>query len=79
MLPALARRWRGLQMNALDLLDLGGTRSRAMASIARTLRFIIQIVTLGAGTLAGDGAGNHARRDDRSEHYCRPSADALRS
>ena len=51
MLPALARRWRGLQMNALDLLDLGGTRSRAMASIARTLRFMIQVATLGAGTL----------------------------
>lgn len=51
MLPALARRWRGLQMNALDLLDLGGSRSRAMTSIARTLRFMIQIVTLGAGTL----------------------------
>ncbi|PSH61031.1 type I secretion system permease/ATPase [Phyllobacterium sophorae] len=51
MLPALARRWRSAQMNSLDLLDLAGTRSRAMASIARTLRFIIQIVTLGAGTL----------------------------
>lgn len=51
MLPALARRWRGLQMNALDLLDLGGTRSRAMISISRTLRFMIQVVTLGAGTL----------------------------
>ena len=51
MLPALARRWRWLQMNALDLLDLGGTRNRAMASIARTLRFIIQVATLGAGTL----------------------------
>ncbi|MDQ0995845.1 ATP-binding cassette subfamily C protein [Phyllobacterium ifriqiyense] len=51
MLPALARRWRGLQMNALDLLDLGGSRSRAMTSITRTLRFMIQVVTLGAGTL----------------------------
>ncbi len=51
MLPALARRWRGLQMNALDLLDLGGSRSRAMSSITRTLRFMIQVVTLGAGTL----------------------------
>ena len=40
-----------MQMNSLDLLDLGGTRSRAMASIARTLRFIIQVATLGAGTL----------------------------
>lgn len=51
MLPALARRWRSTQMNALDLLDLGGARSRAMASIARTLRFMIQIGTLGTGTL----------------------------
>jgi ATP-binding cassette subfamily C protein len=51
MLPALAKRWRAAQMNSLDLLDLAGSRSRAMASIARTLRFIIQIATLGAGTL----------------------------
>ncbi len=51
MLPALARRWRGLQLNALDLLDLGGNRSRAMTTIARTLRFMVQIATLGAGTL----------------------------
>ncbi|MBZ9655477.1 type I secretion system permease/ATPase [Phyllobacterium lublinensis] len=51
MLPALARRWRALQMNALDLLDLGGGRSRAMTSIARTLRFMVQVASLGAGTL----------------------------
>jgi ATP-binding cassette subfamily C protein len=51
MLPALAKRWRTAQMNSLDLLDLAGNRSRAMATIARTLRFIIQIATLGAGTL----------------------------
>jgi ATP-binding cassette subfamily C protein len=51
MLPALAKRWRTTQMNSLDLLDLAGNRSRAMATIARTLRFIIQIATLGAGTL----------------------------
>ncbi|WP_112529380.1 type I secretion system permease/ATPase [Phyllobacterium meliloti] len=51
MLPALARRWRSTQMNALDLLDIGGTRSRGMATIARTLRFMIQIGGLGAGTL----------------------------
>ncbi|QND54631.1 type I secretion system permease/ATPase (plasmid) [Phyllobacterium sp. 628] len=50
MLPALARRWRTAQMNALDLMDVGGTRSRGMASIARTLRFMIQIGALGAGT-----------------------------
>ncbi len=51
MLPALARRWRTLQMNAVDLLDLGGSRSRAMATIARSLRFMVQIGTLCAGTL----------------------------
>ncbi|PSH68747.1 type I secretion system permease/ATPase [Phyllobacterium brassicacearum] len=51
MLPALARRWRGLQLNALDLLDLGGSRSRAMTAIARTLRFMVQVASLGAGTL----------------------------
>ncbi|WP_343314474.1 type I secretion system permease/ATPase [Brucella sp. BE17] len=51
MLPALARRWRTLQLSALEALDLGGTRARAMTSIARTARFIIQICALGAGTL----------------------------
>ncbi|MGU3398803.1 type I secretion system permease/ATPase [Brucellaceae bacterium D45D] len=51
MLPALARRWRTLQLHALEALDLGGTRARAMTSIARTARFIIQICALGAGTL----------------------------
>ena len=51
MLPALARRWRTAQMSALDLMDAGGARSRAMGTIARTLRFMIQIGALGAGTL----------------------------
>jgi ATP-binding cassette subfamily C protein len=51
MLPALARRWRTMQMQALEVLDLGGTRARAMSSIARTARFIVQIGSLGAGTL----------------------------
>ncbi|MBV2143530.1 type I secretion system permease/ATPase [Falsochrobactrum sp. TDYN1] len=51
MLPALARRWRTLQMQALEVLDLSGTRARAMSSIARTARFIVQIGSLGAGTL----------------------------
>ncbi|SFJ44414.1 ATP-binding cassette, subfamily C [Phyllobacterium sp. CL33Tsu] len=51
MLPALARRWRSLQMNAIGLLDLGGSRSRAMATIARTMRFMVQIAVLAAGTL----------------------------
>jgi len=51
MLPALARRWRGMQIEALEVLDLGGTRARAMMAIARTARFIVQIGSLGAGTL----------------------------
>lgn len=51
MLPALARRWRTMQVQALEVLDLGGTRARAMSSIARTARFIVQIGSLGAGTL----------------------------
>lgn len=51
MLPALARRWRTMQLQALEVLDLGGTRARAISSIARTARFIIQIGALGLGTL----------------------------
>ncbi len=51
MLPALARRWRTMQLQALEVLDLGGTRARALSSIARTARFIIQIGSLGIGTL----------------------------
>jgi len=51
MLPALARRWRALQFNALGLLELGGSRSRAMATITRILRFMVQISSLCAGTL----------------------------
>ncbi|ERM01285.1 hypothetical protein Q644_22370 [Brucella intermedia 229E] len=51
MLPALARRWRTMQVQALEVLDLGGTRARALSSIARTARFIIQIGSLGIGTL----------------------------
>lgn len=51
MLPALARRWRAAQMHALDLLETSGSRSRAMASITRALRYIIQVATLAAGAL----------------------------
>ncbi|KQU87187.1 ABC transporter ATP-binding protein [Ensifer sp. Root31] len=51
MLPALAKRWRGLQIHALGALEAGGTRSRAMASLTRSLRYSIQVITLAAGAL----------------------------
>ena len=51
MLPALARRWRTSQLNALGLLELGGSRSRAMSTITRILRFMVQVSSLCAGTL----------------------------
>ncbi|TDX78286.1 ATP-binding cassette subfamily C protein [Neorhizobium sp. R1-B] len=49
MLPALANRWRGLQLQALDAFETSGTRSKAMSSITRSLRYCIQIITLAAG------------------------------
>ena len=49
MLPALANRWRTLQMQALSAFETSGSRSKAMSSITRSLRYSIQIVTLAAG------------------------------
>jgi ATP-binding cassette subfamily C protein len=49
MLPALANRWRALQMQALDGFEASGSRSKAMSSITRSLRYCIQIITLAAG------------------------------
>lgn len=49
MLPALADRWRALQMQALDGFEASGSRSKAMSSITRSLRYSIQIITLAAG------------------------------
>ncbi|MCR4266986.1 type I secretion system permease/ATPase [Nitratireductor sp. ZSWI3] len=51
MLPALARRWRTMQVNALGLLEAGGSRARAMTSITRSLRFSIQVFVLCMGAL----------------------------
>ncbi|PQA71482.1 type I secretion system permease/ATPase, partial [Brucella oryzae] len=51
MLPALARRWRPMQVPPLAVRDLGGTRARALSSIGRTARVLIQIGSLGIGTL----------------------------
>lgn len=51
MLPALARRWRSAQMHSLEALESSGSRSRAMSSITRVLRYVIQAVTLATGAL----------------------------
>lgn len=51
MLPALARRWRAAQMHALDALEVSGSRSKAMASITRSLRFMIQAASLATGAI----------------------------
>ncbi len=49
MLPALAARWRALQLHALNDFETSGSRSKAMSSITRSLRYCIQITTLAAG------------------------------
>ncbi|MEI2301239.1 type I secretion system permease/ATPase [Ensifer sp. MJa1] len=51
MLPALARRWRAAQLHALDALETSGSRSKAMASITRSLRFMIQAASLATGAV----------------------------
>ncbi|WP_210483389.1 type I secretion system permease/ATPase [Microvirga antarctica] len=51
MLPALARRWRGAQLHTLDLLDLATRRGRALSSITRTMRYMMQIVVLSVGAV----------------------------
>lgn len=51
MLPALARRWRGGQTRAQDMLDIGTRRGRAVASVARTLRYAMQIAVLSVGAI----------------------------
>ncbi|KQX44833.1 MULTISPECIES: type I secretion system permease/ATPase [unclassified Ensifer] len=51
MLPALARRWRTAQLHALDALEISGSRSKAMASITRSLRFMIQAAALATGSI----------------------------
>ncbi|MGO4571243.1 type I secretion system permease/ATPase [Microvirga sp. 2TAF3] len=49
MLPALARRWRGAQIRALDLLDMATKRGRALSSLTRTCRYMMQIAVLSVG------------------------------
>jgi len=51
MLPALARRWRTAQLQTQDLLDVATRRSRAMAAVTRTLRYMMQIAVLSVGAV----------------------------
>jgi ATP-binding cassette, subfamily C, bacterial len=51
MLPALARRWRGAQFRTLDLLDSATQRSRALSSVTRTCRYMMQIMVLSVGAV----------------------------
>ncbi|AWM86365.1 type I secretion system permease/ATPase [Microvirga sp. 17 mud 1-3] len=51
MLPALARRWRHGQLRAQDLLDTATRRGRAMSSLTRTCRYMMQIAVLSTGAI----------------------------
>jgi len=51
MLPALAGRWRRSQLHTQDLLDVTTRRSRALASVTRTCRYMMQIAVLSVGAI----------------------------
>jgi ATP-binding cassette subfamily C protein len=51
MLPAIARRWEKAQYKVLRGLDEGNRRSRAMSSLSKTLRYMLQIVMMSAGAI----------------------------
>jgi ATP-binding cassette subfamily C protein len=51
MLPALAHRWRRSQLRTQDFLDIAARRSRALASVTRTCRYLMQIATLSVGAI----------------------------
>ncbi|MCB8821419.1 type I secretion system permease/ATPase [Microvirga rosea] len=51
MLPALARRWRGAQLMAQDLLDVATKRGRALSSLTRTCRYMMQIAVMSTGAI----------------------------
>ncbi|MEZ0168730.1 type I secretion system permease/ATPase [Microvirga sp. TS319] len=51
MLPALARRWRKNQLQTQDLLDVTTRRSRALSSVTRTCRYLMQIAVLSTGAV----------------------------
>lgn len=49
IMPALAKRWRASQFHANDLMTLGNTRSKAIHSATRSLRFGMQVTVLALG------------------------------
>ncbi len=49
MLPALARRWRGKQVAAIELLDLGTRRAKFIAAITRSSRMTMQLSIYATG------------------------------
>lgn len=51
MLPALASRWRRAQLHTQDLLDVTTRRSRALSSLTRTCRYMMQIAVLSVGAI----------------------------
>ncbi|MDP8920691.1 MAG: type I secretion system permease/ATPase [Pseudomonadota bacterium] len=51
MLPALAGRWRRNQLHTQDLLDVTTRRSRALASVTRTCRYLMQVAVLSVGAV----------------------------
>ena len=51
MLPALASLWRRNQLHTQDLLDFTTRRSRALASVTRTCRYLMQIAVLSIGAI----------------------------
>jgi ATP-binding cassette subfamily C protein len=51
MLPALASRWRRNQLHTQDLLDVTTRRSRALASVTRTCRYLMQVAVLSVGAV----------------------------
>ncbi len=51
MLPALAHRWRRSQLRTQDLFDIIARRNRALASVTRTCRYLMQIATLSVGAI----------------------------
>jgi ATP-binding cassette subfamily C protein len=51
MLPALAGRWRKNQLLTQDLLDVTTRRSRALSSVTRTCRYMMQIAVLSTGAI----------------------------
>jgi ATP-binding cassette, subfamily C, bacterial len=51
MLPALARRWHIAAADVADRMDRGAGRAKALASVSRALRLVLQIGMIAAGAV----------------------------